>query len=370
MTTSNIKRIILGLASLLALSGYVWTSASHADESRSNVDRLAAVPVSSDLFAAQKRRRTQASSFDHNSKGHAKLGNCQTCHNINVSDTDRDPNVKKYPGHKACIDCHEGKKIAHNFANETIKRFDAFCGICHSGMPISLGDKALFDFKAQTRITRGVQAGGSDFMTAFSHQAHYFESPIRKTIKLETYDPPSLYRVDLAVDPRCNECHVRTRELTNLPAQMQQGQEMLVEKGHSTCFQCHNMPDGVERKTASGKPFPYMNDCAQCHERASKQERRERVEFYNRVPEFRHADHEFDTRSILQSARAEYKQHERQKDFLCIDCHEEVKKSTGLTDIRYPKEAKCDDCHNTARQPGLPDDLKGDVRTKLKSAQR
>ena len=371
MTTSNLKRIILGLSCLLALSGYLWTSSTRADEAMIKADQLAAPKNGALLFDAPKKRRTQASSFDHNSKGHARLGNCQSCHNISVSATDRDPNVKNYPGHKACIDCHEGKKIAHNFADETIKRFDKFCGICHAGMPISLGDKALFDFKAQTRITRGVQAGGSDFMTAFSHESHYRnDSPVRKTIKLEFYDPPSQYKVDLNVDPRCNECHVRTQELKNVPTQMQQGQEMLVEKGHSTCFQCHNMPDGVERRPASGKKFPYMNDCAECHERTSGKERRERVEFYNRVPEFRHADHEFDTRSILQQNRAAYKQHEQQKDFLCIECHEEVKKSTGLADIRYPREAKCDDCHNTNRQPGLPDDLKGDVRTKLKNAQR
>lgn len=361
MTTSNIKRIILGLACLLALSGYVWTSASRADESRSNVDRLGAVPVSSDLFAAQKKRRAQASSFDHNSKGHANLGNCQSCHNISVSDTDRDPNVKKYPGHKACIDCHEGKKIAHNFADETIKRFDKFCGICHSGMPISINDKGLFDFKEQTRQT--AKAIGSDFMTSFSHQAHYGDSPLRKNIKLETFEPPSQYRVDLSTDPRCNECHVRTQDLKGAST-LNQGQEMLVEKGHSTCFQCHNTPNGDPKK------FPSMNDCAECHERSVGKARQERTAFFNRVPEFRHADHEFDTRSILQAGRAEYKQHEQQKDFLCIDCHEEVKRSTGLADIRYPKEAKCDDCHNTARQPGLPDDLKGDVRTKLKNAQR
>ncbi len=375
MTTSNIKRIILGLAFLISLSGYLWTSSTRADEAAKNADHgdrstATASATNNILFAAQRRRRVQAASFDHNSKGHARLGNCQSCHNINVSDSDRDPNVKYYPGHRACIDCHDGKRLAHNFADETIKRFDAFCGICHSGMPISLSDKGLFDFKAQTRVTRGVSAGGSDFMTSFSHKAHYEDTPVRKTIKLEAFEPASQYKVDLNVDPRCNECHVRTAELKNLPAHMQQGQEMLVEKGHSTCFQCHNTRDGMERKTTSGKPYPYMNDCAECHDRISGRERRERSEFYNRVSEFRHSDHEFDTRSILQQNRGEYKRREQQRDFLCVDCHDEVKQSTGLADIRYPREAKCDDCHNPNRQPGLPDPLTSTVKTKLKNAQR
>src|SRR5215468_1241914 len=169
------------------MSGYLWTSATRADESKLNADKVAA-PKSSDLFAAQRRRKEQASTFNHNSESHRGLNNCQSCHNISVSATDRDPNVKNYPGHRTCIDCHvgKGKKIAHNFADETIKRFDAFCGICHAGMPISLGDKALFNFKEQTRKTRAMQAGGSDFMTAFSHESHYrSDSPVRKTIKLE-----------------------------------------------------------------------------------------------------------------------------------------------------------------------------------------
>ena len=75
-----------------------------------------------------------------------------------------------------------------------------------------------------------MSAGGSDFATAFSHEAHYVESPVRKTIKLEMFEPPSNYRVDLNADPRCNECHVRTRELSALPASMQVQAYVLLDR--------------------------------------------------------------------------------------------------------------------------------------------
>ncbi|HEY7545169.1 MAG TPA: cytochrome c3 family protein, partial [Blastocatellia bacterium] len=87
-------------------------------------------------------------SFPHDGKKHRELS-CSECHSVSRAQ----PDVRDFPGHKACINCH-------NFA-EMVFTKPIFCTICHNGRPVSKTQPALFGFPKP-----GVP---TDFGMGFSH---------------------------------------------------------------------------------------------------------------------------------------------------------------------------------------------------------
>ncbi len=320
--TLKIKKIIFVLACMFVASGYFFAAPTKADEVTTRLKD------SNNLLDAPQRRRGRGS-FDHASKKHRTL-NCNGCHRVSVAQ----PNVRSFPGHIACIGCH-------NLAAETMMGFDNYCGICHAGKPVSRGIPKMFDFVSRTRQL------ASDFGIDFSHVEH------RKALPQDVSfikSPESKFNIGLSGAPRCSDCHSRTEPR---PAT---APEMNIEKGHSTCFQCHG-----ERPAAARKDFPYMNDCGACHDLAGGKS----PMHYNKLRAFHHEDHESynDTRPVR---KAEYRT--KAADYLCAECHASVDRAANLRDIRFPEERTCNACHNG--KLGLPDALETNVVQQLRNAAR
>ncbi len=320
MATQKITKLILVLACTFAASGYFFVLPTNADE-------VARPKDANSLMSFTKSKGT--GSFDHASKKHRTL-NCNACHRVTVAQ----PNVRSFPGHAACIACH-------NLAAETVMGFDNYCGICHAGKPVSRAIPKMFDFVTRTRQL------ASDFGIDFSHLAH------RKPVPQEVgfiKSPDSRFNVRLGEKPECTDCHSRTEpKPANAP-------EMNIEKGHATCFQCHG-----ERPAAPRARFPYMNDCGACHDPAGAKS----PMLYNRLRAFHHQDHESynDTRPVR---KAEYRA--KPADYLCAECHASVDRAENLRDIRFPEERTCNACHNG--KLGLPDALEAGVVNQLRNAAR
>ena len=139
---------------------------------------------------------------------------------------------------------------------------------------------ALFDF----RKTRRLQSlFGSDFGIDFSHPDH--RKPLPANFQIQRIANKPVGVSDVTITPgdtaKCTDCHKLVKPV---PAG---GRELSIEKGHSTCFQCHGMrPD-----TGALANFPYMNDCRDCHEIGAPKGSNLRD-----IAEFKHADHEYDIR--------------------------------------------------------------------------
>jgi hypothetical protein len=317
LATPKIKKIILGLACVLALSAYWFASPTRAAD-----DELAMVGIP---FKGEPVN----SSFNHNSKKHRTL-NCSACHKVSTAQ----PDVKNFPGHLACISCH-------NLAAEALFRPKQNCGICHSRLPVSKANTFMLDFVTKTRQIP------SDFGIDFSHVAH--RKPVPPDVAF-VQSPVSKFKVTLGASPKCDDCHQRieTRR-TDIP-------EMAIEKGHSTCFQCHG-----EKPANARINFPYMNDCGQCHELGGIKS----PHLYGIVKSFHHEDHETynDTRPVR---KAEYRT--KPTDYLCAECHKSVDAAKNLGEIRLPEENTCNLCHNG--KLGLPDPLAGNVLREVRSGGR
>ena len=144
---------------------------------------------------------------------------------------------------------------------------------------------------------------------------------------------------------RCTDCHQRIKKANA-------GEnELTIEKGHSTCFQCH----GMKPESGARGNFPYMNDCKDCHAIGGS-----KASHLAQIREFSHADHEWDIRP---RRKIDY-QVKRSPDFLCVECHKSVDQAKQLADIRMPDESSCSTCHNG--RLGLPDVLARDLLDKLK----
>lgn len=256
------------------------------------------------LSIAQEAAREKAS-FPHDKPEHRKL-ECSKCHSV----TTAKPNVDVFPGHAACVSCH-------NFAAMTFTREPVlFCGICHQGRPVSKQEAALFAFPKS-----GLK---SDFGIDFSHVSHMKPLPANSP-----------------KNPRCTDCHVRAHPVrTGLP-------EVGVATGHLSCFKCHG-----ERPV---KP-PGMNQCAGCHKVAGPHS----PGLFGALKEFKHSDHDLDTRP---RTKREF-QRAKAEDFLCSQCHSSVVRAKSLAEIRLPEAGYCGECHNG--RIGLPDQLPSEILDKLK----
>jgi hypothetical protein len=316
---AGVKKRVFILGCLLVAAGSWGWSPSSADQT--------------DVFTLMQRARSRGpATFTHKRAEHAKLS-CNTCHNV----TPQRIEVTSFPGHTTCIGCH-------NFANEVFTRGVIFCGVCHAGGPTSRLSARLFDFKERTRDLHS--AMGSDFGIDFSHPSHRKPLPqdfvIRPTTVTSGVDQITLTAGQGA---KCTDCH-------QLVKTAQRGErELTIEKGHSTCFQCH----GMKPETGAREKFPYMNDCRECHEIGGP-----KATNLARIREFSHWDHDYDIRP----RRKAYYRETRPPDHLCVECHKSVETAEKLTDIKMPTSEGCASCHNG--RIGLPDALASNILDQLR----
>jgi len=274
-----------------------------------------------------------AARFKHGLQKHRTLA-CAECHTL----TPERIEVEGFPGHAACISCH-------NLAGEAMTKPRVFCGVCHEARPITKSEPVLLRFPRFSRLGGGAGVP-SDFGVRFSHPAH---------LKAQAADPAcratAIKQITPAMPsaagrtPLCTDCHRRTEP----PA----APEMTLETGHATCFQCHcEQPV----KPLGQAAMPAMYDCAQCHQLEGMRS----PHLFGLVWEFRHQDHELDTRP----RRKAEAQAERAPDYLCLECHQAVATAAGLGEIRLPEEGQCLTCHNG--RVGLPDVLAKEVVESLR----
>lgn len=272
----------------------------------------------------------QEARFPHGKEKHRTL-DCAKCHTL----TPERIEVEAWPGHAACVSCH-------NLAMEAMTKPRIFCGVCHEAGPITKAKPALPRFP---RHDEGRRAG-SDFGVRFSHQAH---------LKPQAADPAcrttAIGQIAAAGrDPGCTDCHRRIDPPAGAP-------EMTLETGHAACFKCHcERPVSLPARQSAMPAMPSMFDCARCHQLAGPRSPR----LFDRVREFRHSDHELDTRS----RRKADARRARPADYLCLECHQSVATAGGLGEIRLPEERHCLSCHNG--QVGLPGALAKEVIERLR----
>lgn len=293
-------------------------------------------------------------------KGHRDLS-CAECHLIDarppyVVTGKPSPNVNPvnatpFPGHASCVACH-------NFALMSFAK-PAFCGVCHERNAESPTQPGVFDKFQTARLA-------SDFGIGFSHVAHRQVLPNGLTVAPAADRTPSLAKAPLQSGrvPLCTDCHLQLQ--TSFVQFNPNAPEMATETGHLACFTCHlEKPAGHTPR--SSKPFPMRNDCQGCHSlsdlSASKQRSPGLFQHF-KVAEFRHLDHELDTRSVKKSEARVVKA----RDYLCAECHSVVTKATQLNDIQAPGLNSCTACHNEKRKPGLPEPLSAAVLRTLRSA--
>jgi hypothetical protein len=203
----------------------------------------------------------------------------------------------------------------------------------------------LFNFKEKTDRLHALF--GSDFGIDFSHEAHRKPLPVNFEFLPVTARAPDVAPARLTAGQvaRCTDCHQRIKRAN--PGE----NELTIEKGHSTCFQCH----GMRPEAGARENFPYMNDCKDCHEIGGS-----KATHLAQIREFSHADHELDIRP---KRKADYRI-KHPPDFLCVECHKSVDGAKRLSDIRMPQETTCGACHNGLL--GQPDILAQEILIKLK----
>lgn len=273
--------------------------------------------------------------FPHNKgsvrglKGHNQM-ECSECHDPAKKPTDQ-PQVKDFQ-HSACIKCH-------NFAAEVFRsalnRSNIFCGVCHSGRPVSKSQPALFrEFPKQTI---------SDFGITFSHPAHLKRAKDGLPAKV-TFQPGAFFKPQLSPDKAllCMDCHKSVA--AHKP-------DIKTETNHKACFVCHGVITNKPRKN-----FPYMDDCAGCH---NVEAARVPLKF-TEVPLFKHDEHDYDIRP---KKKADLKI-PKPIDRLCSECHKVAAQAENLKAIRLPDVSHCELCHNG--KIGLPDPLKNNILESLK----
>jgi len=272
----------------------------------------------------------QRASFPHGKPKHSTL-DCSKCHTISPAEID----VKKFPGHAVCVTCH-------NLALESINKPVAFCGICHEQRPgvlITKAQPALFQFP-KPDVTK-------QFGDAFSHPTHMKPEASEVVLANKLLARQGLAgpltarpRQDYGPPPKCSDCH-HTQAPPMTP-------EVSSDTGHKACFQCHNQQP---------KAKPSMYQCAECHKLGGVRS----AHLYGLVIDFKHSDHDYDTRS---KKKADLRV-PKPPDYLCVECHQSAASAASLEAIRLPQESYCADCHTG--KIGLPDPLSRKVLDSLKN---
>ncbi len=251
--------------------------------------------------------------------------------------------VTPFPGHASCVQCH-------NFAVMAFLK-PSYCAVCHQSNPTSIEQPGLFD-KFQTA------RNATDFGTDFSHVTH--RKPLSNDLQIAppSARSPMLAQAKLAPGAAllCNDCHVQKPFVANQA-------EFGIESGHATCYTCH-----LAKPANAPTDFPDRNDCKGCHvlpDASGARQQTPNIFLTGKVLDFRHADHEFDTRSVKKAVAAVIKP----RDTLCAECHNDTANAQTLNEIKAPGQASCVSCHNNRMQPGLPDALREAVLRTLRGTQ-
>ena len=160
------------------------------------------------LMAALQEPNVDYSKFLHSSQKHSSLG-CTSCHD-RASDNSITP---RFPGHKACTNCHLGQ-----FTTPAIP----MCTICHTN--VSSGNPPLKAFPADFN---------ESFNVKFDHAQHLTPTARPKN--------------------GCGACHgspVNRGVALSIPANI---------SAHTTCYSCHTPGS----KTSAGRE---MASCGVCHD--------------------------------------------------------------------------------------------------------
>ena len=251
--------------------------------------------------------------------------------------------VTPFPGHASCVQCH-------NFAVMAFLK-PSYCAVCHDKNPTSVQEPGLFAAFQTARTA-------TDFGTDFSHVAHRKSIANDVQISEPALRSPMLAQAKLTPGASllCNDCHIQTKFAANQP-------EFAIESGHATCFTCH-----LVKPASANKDFPDRNDCNGCHvlpETSGARQMTPNLFVTSKVLDFRHFDHEFDTRSVKKAVASVIKP----RDYLCAECHNDAANAQTLNEIKAPGQASCVSCHNNRMQPGLPDALREAVLRTLRATQ-
>ena len=350
----RLKRSILLIACGVSLGvsfGLRVSSAAHSQQSQPQTS----MPLKGGKFPHAKAGKD-------NLKGHRDLG-CTECHssvseppyNVLGKPSPKVNRVTAFPGHASCVACH-------NFALMSFAK-PAFCGVCHERNAESPDEPGVFA-RFQTPRT------ASDFGTAFSHPAHRQVLPNGLTVASATQRTGALAKAQLSngAAPLCTDCHAPVQSITQNNAQARGAtsgpQEYSTESGHVTCFTCHQQRPG-NFTPRSGKVFPTPSDCKECHSLSDAglpKQRAPGLAANFKVTDFKHVEHELDTRSVKKSEARVVKA----RDYLCAECHQETARAENLNDIRAPGLNACTSCHNDKRRPGLPEPLRAAVLRTLR----
>ena len=279
----------------------------------------ATVPFSGE----QTQERRNRARFPHKSPKHKTL-QCASCHQVSGATFE----VENYPGHNACITCH-------NFAEMAVRDFSGYCGTCHTGLPSSKEETKLFPFPKARRQ--------SEFGIDFSHPSHSkpFAPPTKPASGLVA--PTAILSSREAgglVTAKCSDCHSRTPDISAAVAP-----EMTLPSGHRYCYVCHGETPVKQ---------PSMNECAGCH----KLDLPYGKPLYGIVTNFKHHDHEIDIRKRRKGETA------ARGDDLCVACHQTARNALRLSDLKLPAPSTCRECHNGGL--GLPEKLSETVEASLR----
>ncbi len=202
--------------------------------------------------ARPQRPRTQSNrrpAIDYTKFSHATKGHFEDCASCHVTDTvpkmtlDK-PDIKEYPDHQACIQCHR----AQFFRGPVRGTAPAICADCHVAAAPRNG--ARFPFPKS--------AAQSQFADLFPHVNHVKSTALSQ---FKRVIGPNAKQQDT-----CLYCHKVDKTEFKAAAGVKDafvpkpGTFMTTPTTHANCFQCH-WQKGVEGKDIE----PLANQCANCH---------------------------------------------------------------------------------------------------------
>ncbi len=198
---------------------------------------------------APGRNAAYYSKFTHDIAGHGG-GNKESCLPCHTVASQQRSDIKDYPGHDSCINCHRQQFFAG--------ARPAICSVCHT--VVSPRSGARFNFPKPI-----IQ---SQFTDIFPHREHLSSSTRLAFAKL-----PDAKKKALSVQDTCFHCHkVNETNLEEVAAKWPKksfvptpGTFMTSPTGHASCIDCHWKAAAPNEKSAYAVYEPFINSCSECH---------------------------------------------------------------------------------------------------------
>ncbi|HYP27677.1 MAG TPA: hypothetical protein VE262_13250 [Blastocatellia bacterium] len=279
----KIKRVVAVAAVSLMLGLLACREAKRTQPAPSESPQPERASVESPFNVVVSKTIEKRSPFDHNRPEHrTRAQDCNACHERADNDV-----VPKFPGHRACIECH-----VQDMSSSTSE----LCVICHV-VPV---DGKLISFPEKL---------GEFGLKGFSHKTHLDPSKMPsdadagKCDRCHRFDPAGV-NASFPAHEQCYSCHAH-----------QAGQQL------SECRVCHS-----EAATASkgsrglGSAFRLYNfrhashtgkvDCARCHKTSDAGGNATRPDIM-----------EISTASGQRHSSACWSCHVRAREAVCTKCH-------------------------------------------------